>query len=208
MARYCGAVCRLCRREGEKLFLKGERCYTDKCAIERREGVPGQHGKGRQAFSNFKIQLREKQKIKRIYTMLERGFRNSFQRALRSKAVTGTQLLCNLETRLDTVVYRLGFGLSRGHARQLVSHGHVLVNGKAVDIASYSVRPGDIVTIREKSRNNVMITGALAAAQGRPMPGWLAVEKDSMKGTISALPTRDQMPQNVKEQLVVELYSR
>lgn len=208
MAKYCGAVCRLCRREGEKLFLKGDRCYTEKCAIEKREGVPGQHGKGRQAFSNYKIQLREKQKIKRIYMVLEKGFRNTFERALSAKGVTGTELLGRLETRLDSVVFRLGFGLSRRHARQLVNHGHILVNGKQATIPSYHLVAGDEVSVREKSKTNVSISGAVAAAQGRPMPGWLSLDKDNLKGIVTAAPTRDQMPQNVKEQQVVELYSR
>lgn len=208
MARYCGAVCRLCRREGEKLFLKGERCYTDKCAVERREGVPGQHGKGRQSFSTYKVQLREKQKIKRMYVMLEQGFRNNFKRASAVKGVTGTNMLSNLEMRLDSVVYRLGFGMSRRHARQLVTHGHVSVNTRKVDVPSYIVRPGDSIQILARSQKSPAILAALAAAQTRPLPAWLALDKDNMKGTINAMPTREQMPQGIKEQLVVELYSR
>lgn len=170
-------------------LFKGDWRATEKCAIERREGVPGQHGKGRQAFSNYKIQLREKQKIKRIRMVLERGFRNTFERALNAKGVTGTaELLSRLETRLDSVVFRLGFGLSRRHARQLVTHQHVFVNGKQVTIPSYHLRPGDEVSIREKSRSNVSVTGALAAAQGRPMPGWLSLDKDNFKGVVATTP--------------------
>jgi len=208
MARYCGAVCRLCRREGEKLFLKGERCYTDKCSVERREGVPGQHGKGRQSFSTYKVQLREKQKIKRMYIMLERGFRNNFERAAAIKGVTGTNMLSNLEMRLDSVVYRLGFGMSRRHARQLVSHGHLMVNGRKTGVPSYQVQNGDSVQVVDRSKKSPAILAALAAAQTRVLPAWLGLDKDNMKGSINAMPTREQMPQGIKEQLVVELYSR
>jgi len=208
MARYCGAVCRLCRREGEKLFLKGERCYTNKCAVERREGGPGQHGRGRQQFSDYKIQLREKQKVKRIFGLLEKEFHGSFERAKRTKGVTGTELLVNLERRLDNIVYRLGFGVSRREARQVVSHGHVMVNGKPVNIPSYRVGAGDTVEVREKSKKNVGITAAMASAQGRLIPAWLTLDKDGVKGTVNALPTREQLSQTVKEQLIVELYSR
>ncbi len=208
MARYCDGVCRLCRREGEKLFLKGERCFTDKCAMERREGVPGQHGKGRQAFSNYKVQLRAKQKIKRMYLVLERGFRNAFDKAQRTKGVTGTELLSLLERRLDSVVLKMGFALSRRHARQLVLHGHVLVNGRSVNVSSYVVCAGDEISIKEKTKSNVTVTGAVAAATGRPLPNWLTVDRENFKGTVTSIPARDQMPQNVQEQQVVELYSR
>lgn len=188
--------------------MKGERCYTDKCAVERREGVPGQHGKGRQSFSTYKVQLREKQKIKRMYFMLEQGFRNNFKRAYALKGVTGTNMLSNLEMRLDSVVYRLGFGMSRPHARQLVSHGHITVNGRKTGVPSYVVKMGDSIEILARSQKSPAILAALAAAQTRPMPAWLALDKDNMKGTINAMPTREQMPQGIKEQLVVELYSR
>ena len=208
MARYCGAVCRLCRREGEKLFLKGERCFTSKCAVERREGGPGQHGKGRQSTSDFKVQLRQKQKAKRIYGMLESGFHHAFERAARTKGVTGTQLLLNLERRLDNIVYRLGFGISRNEARQLVSHGHVLVNGKRINIASYGVDVGDEIEVRDKSKKNLTVQAAMAGSQGRTIPEWLQLDRHGVKGTIKAFPTREQMPQNINEQLIVELYSR
>jgi small subunit ribosomal protein S4 len=208
MARYCGAVCRLCRREGEKLFLKGERCYTAKCSVERREGGPGQHGRGRQQFSDYKVQLREKQKAKRIYGLQEKEFRGSFERALRQKGVTGTQLLLNLETRLDNIVYRLGFGISRRESRQLVSHGHILVNEKPVNIPSYKVKVGDTVAVREKSKKNTGITAAMASAQSRLIPEWLALDKDNVKGMINALPSREQLAQTIRDQLIVELYSK
>jgi small subunit ribosomal protein S4 len=208
MARYCGPVCRLCRREGEKLFLKGDRCYSSKCAIERREGGPGQHGKGRQAFSNFKVQLRAKQKAKRMYGVLEKAFKRTFTTAASSKGVTGTEMLINLETRLDNIVYRLGFGISRREARQLVSHGHILVNGKRVTISSYSVSVGDTIEVQEKSKKDLRVQAALGSAESRMVPEWLSLDRAAAKGSLVANPTREQMPQNIKEQLVVELYSR
>ena len=208
MARYCGAVCRMCRREGEKLFLKGERCYTSKCSIERREGGPGQHGRGRQSFSDYKMQLREKQKAKRYYGVLEKQFRMYFKKAARRKGVTGTELLLSLERRLDNVVYRLGFGGSRRQARQLVSHGNILVNGKRVDIPSYQIVVGDVVEVEEKSKSNLMIQGSVAAAQSRVIPEWLSLDKGNLKGVVQMLPTRELMPQAVREQLIVELYSK
>ncbi len=208
MARYREAVCRLCRREGEKLFLKGERCYTEKCAVERREGAPGQHGKGRQAFSDYKIQLRQKQKVKRIYGLLEKQCRKFFERASKTHGVTGTEFLVRLERRLDNVTYRLGFGMSRKEARQIVNHGHVLVNGKPVNIASYLVDVGDTVEIREKSKKNIGIQAAMASAESRIIPEWLALDKGNVKGILRALPTREQLSQSINEQLVVELYSR
>jgi small subunit ribosomal protein S4 len=201
-------VCRLCRREGEKLFLKGERCYTAKCSVEKREGGPGQHGRGRQSFSDFKVQLRAKQKAKRIYGLLEKPFRRSFERAAKRKGVTGTELLVDLERRLDNIVYRLGFGSSRAESRQLVSHGHVLVNGKRVNIASYKVDVGDVVEVREKSKKNLSIQAGLAATESRLVPGWLTLDRGAAKGTVDALPTREQLAQNINEQLIVELYSR
>jgi small subunit ribosomal protein S4 len=208
MARYIGPVCRLCRREGEKLFLKGERCYTSKCAVEKREGGPGQHGKGRQNFSDYKVQLRQKQKAKRMFGLLEKNFRSYFEAAAKKKGVTGTELLVNLERRLDNIVYRMGFGSSRAEARQMVSHGLILVNGKRVDIASYLVSPGDTIEVREKSKKNVSIQSAMAGSQGRFSPEWLSVNKEEVKGTFNALPTREQLPQNINEQLIVELYSK
>jgi small subunit ribosomal protein S4 len=208
MARYHGPVCRYCRREGEKLFLKGERCYTAKCAIERREGGPGQHGRGRQQFSDFKIQLREKQKVKRTYGLLEKKFRTYYASAARKKGVTGTELLINLERRLDNIIYRLGFGSSRNQARQIVGHGLVHVNGKCINVPSYAVSPGDVIEIREKSKKNLSILSSMGAAQARMVPEWLSLDKDGVKGTVNALPTRDQLSQTIKEQLIVELYSR
>ena len=208
MARYCGAACRLCRREGEKLFLKGERCYTGKCAVERREGAPGMHGKGRSSHSDFKAQLREKQKVKRIFGLLERSFRGVYEKASKSKGVTGTELLLNLERRLDNIVYRLGFGASRRLARQMVSHGLVLVNGKNVNIPSYIVKAGDVVEVRERNRTNVLIQSSMMAAESRVIPEWLSLDKAGVKGTVNALPSRAQMSQGINEQLIVELYSR
>ena len=208
MARYCGAVCRFCRREGEKLFLKGERCYTGKCAVERREGGPGQHGKGRQQYSDYKIQLREKQKAKRMYGVLEKSFRLYYDDAAKAKGVTGSRLLMTLELRLDNIAYRLGFGASRKQARQLVTHGHVSVNGKAVDICSYQVSAGDVIEVKEKTKKNVNIVAAMENASSRIIPEWLSLDKSGVKGQVLALPTREQLPQSLKEQLIVELYSR
>lgn len=208
MARYCGSVCRLCRREGEKLFLKGERCFTGKCAVEKREGGPGQHGRGRQAFSNYKIQLREKQKVKRSYGLLETKFRNTFERAASTKGVTGTELLVLLERRLDNVVYRLGFGSSRRQARQVVNHGRILVNGKKISIPSYTVSPGDVVEVAEKGKNNPLIIAAMEAAKSRVIPEWLSLDQAAARGTVNSVPTREQLPPTVREQLIVELYSR
>lgn len=208
MARYCGSVCRLCRREGEKLFLKGERCYTGKCAIDKREGGPGQHGRGRQSWSNFKTQLREKQKVKRSYGLLEGKFRGNFELAASSKGVTGTELLVLLERRLDNVVYRLGLGSSRRQARQIVNHGHVLVNGKRVSIPSYTVSAGDVVEVVEKSKKNPLIVAGMEAAKSRIIPEWLSLDQTAVRGTVNSLPTREQLPPTFREQLIVELYSR
>ena len=208
MARYCGSVCRLCRREGEKLFLKGERCYTGKCAVEKREGGPGQHGRGRQSWSNFKTQLREKQKVRRSYGLLERGFRDNFEKASSSKGVTGTEMLVRLERRLDNVVYRLGIGSSRRQARQLVNHGHMLVNGKRVAIPSYLISAGDVVEVCESSKTNPLIIAGMEAAKSRIIPEWLTLDQAAARGTVNSLPTREQLPPTFREQLVVELYSR
>jgi small subunit ribosomal protein S4 len=198
----------LCRREGEKLFLKGERCFTGKCAVEKREGGPGQHGRGRQAFSNFKIQLREKQKVKRSYGLLEKKFRGTFEVAASTKGVTGTELLVLLERRLDNVVYKLGFGSSRPQARQIVNHGHVLVNGKRVSIPSYTVSPGDVVEVAQRSKANPLVVAGMEAARSRIIPEWLSLDQQAVKGTVNALPTREQLPATFREQLIVELYSR
>lgn len=208
MAKYCGAVCRLCRREGEKLFLKGDRCYTSKCAIERRPTAPGQHGSRRQQFSDYKVQLREKQKVKRIYGMLEKQFRNYVERATKTRGVTGTELLQTLERRLDNICYRLGFSGSRNQARQLVGHNLVSVNGKPVNIPSYLVSVGDVIEVKEKSKKNMFVVASMEAAASRFIPDWLALDKVAAKGTVNALPTREQLPQNIREQLIVELYSR
>ena len=208
MARYTGPVCRLCRREGLKLFLKGERCYTDKCAIERRNYPPGEHGQGRPKFSEYSLQLREKQKMRRIYGVLEGQFRRYFRLADRSKAVTGEALLQSLERRLDNIVYRMGFTNSRSEARQLVRHGHFLVNDRKVNIPSYLVRPGDVVTVREKSRRVARIQEAMELAQRRGVPEWLEMTPESFAGRIKALPSRADLTLPVNEKLVVELYSK
>ncbi|TKB80751.1 MAG: 30S ribosomal protein S4 [Nitrospira sp.] len=208
MAKYRGPVCRLCRREGMKLFLKGSRCMTDKCAIERRSYAPGQHGQGRQRISEYNVQLREKQKLKRIYGLLERQFRGVFERAERKVGVTGEQLLQLLECRLDNVVYRLGFAVSRREARQLVNHGHVTVNGRRVDVPSCLVKAGDVISIRERSREMAPVQSALQLVEGRGIPAWLDLNKTAYQGSIRALPTKAEIAVPVNEQLVVELYSR
>jgi len=207
MARYTGPVCRLCRREGMKLFLKGERCYTEKCAIERRNFPPGQHGKTRKAkLAGYGVQLREKQKVKRIYGVLEDQFRRYFEIADRTRGITGETLLQLLERRFDNVIYRLGLATSRPQARQLVRHGHFLINGKKVDIPSYSLRVGDVVTIRPSSQKNPAILHAMEEVKGRGIPGWLSF--DGTAGRVVSLPTRDQINLPVQEQLIVELYSK
>ena len=208
MARYCGAVCRLCRREGEKLFLKGDRCYSTKCALERREGAPGQHGRNRGRFSEYKVQLREKQKVKRMYGLMEQQFRNLFKLADRQKGITGQNLLFLLESRLDNMVYRSGFAASKKEARQLVSHRHFLVNGKKVNVPSCRLAPGDVVSVREKSRKLDSINQALAVTESRPYPEWLELDRANYSVTVKAQPTRAQIGQPVKEQLIVELYSK
>ncbi len=209
MARYRGPVCRLCRREGLKLFLKGERCYTEKCAIERRAYAPGQHGRGRRTkFSEYGIQLREKQKVKRIYGVLERQFRRYYKAAARSKGVTGTELLMFLERRLDNMAYRFGFAASRTEARQLVRHGHFMVNGRKVNIPSYQVKAGDVLELREKSRAVAKITANLEGAARRGLPHWLEYDAKAFKGTVKALPAREDLTMPIQEQLIVELYSK
>jgi small subunit ribosomal protein S4 len=209
MARYSGPVCRLCRREGMKLFLKGERCYTDKCAIEKRNFVPGQHGKTRkQKIVGYGVQLREKQKVKRIYGVLEDQFRRYFEAADRQRGITGETLLQLLERRLDNVVYRLGLATSRPQARQLVRHGHFTVNGKKVDIPSYSVRAGDVVAVRPTSQKAPAIAHAIEEVKGRGIPGWLTFDAGDQVGRIMSLPTREQINLPVQEQLIVELYSK
>lgn len=208
MARYAGPVCRLCRREGEKLFLKGDRCYSNKCAMERREGQPGQHPKLRGRFSEFKVQLREKQKVKRMYGFLERQFRKLFEDSDRRKGVTGENLLVSLEGRLDNIVYRSGFASSRKEGRQMVTHGHFLVNGKKLSIPSYALKPGDTISVREKSRVMTRINESLAAVDGRRVPEWLELDKGQYQVAVKSLPVRAQITHPMKEQLIVELYSK
>ena len=208
MARYTESVCRLCRRENLKLFLKGERCYTDKCAIERRNYPPGQHGQGRPKFSEDSIQLREKQKVKRIYGLVESQFRRTFDQASRIKGITGETLLVFLERRLDNVTYRLGFASSRAEARLLVRHGHILINGKRVNIPSYQVRVGDVVSVKEQRRQMGRILTAMEGAQRRGVPEWAELDRDNCSGRIKILPTRSDITMPINEKLIVELYSK
>ena len=208
MARYRDAVCRICRREGDKLFLKGDRCYTDKCAIARRSYAPGQHGQGRKKMSEYGTQLREKQKAKRYYGLLENQFYHYFELATKMAGKTGENLLKVLESRLDNVVYRAGFAMSRPEARQLVSHGHFTVNGKAVNIPSYMVKAGDVVAIVEKSMSSDKIKGVLEANASRPALNWLSVDKNKAQATVVNLPERSEIDLQVEEQLIVELYSK
>lgn len=208
MARYTKTNCRLCRRENLKLFLKGERCYTEKCAYDRRNYPPGQHGQDRKKFSDYGTQLREKQKVKRMYGILENQFRNIFKEADRQKGITGETLLVLLERRLDNIVYRLGFANSRDEARQLVRHNHFLVNQSKVNIASYLVKPGDVIELREKSKKVVRILEALEGVARRGVPQWLELDKDLMKGSVKGLPTREDITLPIQEKLIVELYSK
>lgn len=208
MARYTGSVCRLCRRENLKLMLKGDRCYSDKCAIERRPYPPGQHGQTRKKFTDYGIQLREKQKVKRIYGMLERQFRTVYINAARKKGVTGENLLTALERRLDNVVYRIGFASTHAEARQLVRHGHFRVNGKKVTIPSFNTKAGDVVSLKDRSKKNQHIIDNLAAVDRRGACGWLELNKDAFTGTLKTLPTREDITMPINEQLIVELYSK
>jgi small subunit ribosomal protein S4 len=209
MARYNGPVCRLCRREGMKLFLKGERCYTEKCAIEKRNMPPGQHGRLRKAkMVGYGVQLREKQKVKRIYGVLEDQFRRYFEQAERTRGITGVTLLQLLERRLDNVAYRLGFATSRPQARQLVRHGHFTVNGRKVDIPSFSVKVGDVVMLREGSQKNAAVVHAMEEVKGRGLPEWMQFDAAAMSAKVSSIPTREQINLPVQEQLIVELYSK
>ena len=209
MARNLDAKCRQCRREGEKLFLKGEKCFTDKCAIERRGYAPGQHGqKSGARLSDYGKQLREKQKTRRIYGLLERQFRKTYAEAARSKGVTGERLLQLLETRLDNVAYRMGFGASRTEARQVVRHNGILVNGKRVNIPSYEVKPGDTVEVAEGAKAQLRIKASAEAAESRGLPEWLEVDTKALKGKFKALPARTDLPSTVNEHLIIELYSK
>jgi small subunit ribosomal protein S4 len=208
LARYIGPVCRLCRREGEKLFLKGEKCFT-KCIIEKRPTVPGQHGRNRRAkLQGFGLQLREKQKVKRIYGLLEKQFRLTFEKAEKSRGITGATLLIFLERRLDNILYRLGLASSRAQARQLIQHGHVRVNGKKVTIPSYSVSPGDVVGIKESSVENVHIQQSVNTSRSRGVPVWLELDAEKPQGKVLSLPTREDLTMPVQENLIVELYSK
>jgi len=209
MARYKDAVCRLCRREGMKLFLKGQKCFTEKCPIEKRNFAPGQHGKDRKAkIVGYGLQLREKQKTKRMYFTLEKQFRNYFEKAARSRGVTGELLLQQLERRLDNVVYRMGFAVARRQARQLVRHGHIEVNGRKVDIPSYQVSTGDTVAVRERSRKLVLVEQAKELTSHQTVPTWISADRDNYTGKILSLPKREEIQMPVNEQLIVELYSK
>lgn len=206
MARYTGPVCRLCRREGQKLFLKGQRCYTNKCAVKR--GIPGQHAQSRRKMSEYGIQLREKQKTKRYYGLLESQFRKYFEMANKMQGVTGDNLLMILESRLDNVIYRLGFATSRPEARQLVMHGHFNVNGKKVDIPSYLVSVGDVISVRDKSKSSVKIKDVMEITDSKLIPKWLELNRDAMEGKVVAMADREDIDLPIEEHLIVELYSK
>ena len=208
MARYTESSCRLCRRENLKMYLKGDRCYTDKCAIERRPYPPGQHGQGRVKFSEYGVQLREKQKVKRMYGMLEADFRHAYHNAAAAKGKTGDNLLQTLELRLDNVVFRLGFADTRNEGRQLVRHGHFRVNGRKVNIPSFRLRVGDVVELKDRSRKVVRINEALEAVDRRGVPGWLDLDKGGFKGSVKTAPAREEITMPIQEQLIVELYSK
>ncbi|MCF8027872.1 MAG: 30S ribosomal protein S4 [Desulfobacteraceae bacterium] len=209
MSRYRGSVCRICRRENLKLYFKGDRCYSDKCAFDRRSYPPGQHGQRRGGkISDYGLQLREKQKVKRAYGLSEKQFRLFFERSEQKKGVTGTNLLVMLECRLDNVVYRLGFASSRVQGRQLVKHNHFLINGRKVNIPSYQVKPGDVVEIREKSRNVAAINEAVESMVRRGMPQWLELDKETLKGSVKTLPVRDDITMPVQENQIIEFYSK
>lgn len=208
MARYTGAVCRLCRREGQKLFLKGDRCYSDKCAIARREYAPGQHGQGRKKISDYGLQLREKQKVKRFYGVLESQFAHYFELASKRSGIVGENLLTICESRLDNVCYRAGFALSRAEARQLVRHGHFTVNGKKVNIPSYLISEGDVIAVTDKSKNLPKIKAVLEASEGKNIPAWLELNADAHSVVVKNLAKREDIDYEVNETLIVELYSK
>jgi small subunit ribosomal protein S4 len=208
MARYIGALCRICRREGEKLFLKGDRCYTEKCAIERRKYPPGQHGQGFRKLSDYGIQLREKQKVRKMYGLLERQFRKYFYEAERKKGITGEILLQLIESRLDSMVFRMGFAPNRRRARQIIKHGHIFVNGKEVNLPSCEIKGGDLVTVKEASRDNPEIVDSLSKSAHRGIPGWVEVDTANLSGKVLHIPSRDEIQLPVQEQLIVELYSK
>jgi small subunit ribosomal protein S4 len=208
MARYTGASCKLCRREGQKLFLKGERCYGGKCALSRRAYAPGQHGQARKKLSDYGVQLREKQKAKRFYGVLESQFRSYFETAARKKGVTGEVLLQLLESRLDNVVYRMGFGSTRAKARQLVTHGHFVINGKRVNIPSYQTKVGEEIEVAEGSRKSVRFKEILDMTGSKVVPKWIEVDQENLKGKVVAIPAREDIDLPVQEHLIVELYSK
>ena len=208
MARNLDPKCRQCRREGEKLFLKGEKCFTDKCAIERRNYAPGQHGQKSSRLSDYGVQLREKQKLRRIYGILERQFHNNYQLADKQRGITGENLLQLLECRLDTVSYRMGFGASRSEARQIVRHNGILVNGHRVNIPSYQVKPGDVIEVAEKAKSHLRIKAAVEAAEQRSFPDWIDMDVKAMKGIFKTKPERSELPSSINESLVIELYSK
>jgi small subunit ribosomal protein S4 len=208
LARYRESVCRFCRREQQKLFLKGDRCYSDKCAVERRNYPPGQHGQSRGKHTDYGVQLREKQKVRRIYGLLEKQFRNYAHLADKKKGITGENLLLLLESRLDNIVFRMGFAASRAEARQLINHGHFLVNGRKVDVPSFRTKPGMVVEVREKSRQIAAIEESLKTVTRRGMPHWLEVDVANFKGTVKAMPAREDLPPTIREQLIVEFYSK
>jgi small subunit ribosomal protein S4 len=210
LARYIGPVCRQCRREGMKLYLKGERCHSEKCAIEKRNFIPGQHGKDRaKKIVGYGLQLREKQKVRRVYGVLERQFRITFEKAALQKGITGENLMQNLERRLDSVIFRMGFGTSRAQARQVVGHGHIDVNGRKCNIPSAMVKVGDVISVRENSKSNATILAARDATAHAPAPNWIDVDREGLKGRIQSLPKREDLVQiQLNEQLIVELYSK
>jgi small subunit ribosomal protein S4 len=210
LARYIGPVCRQCRREGMKLYLKGERCHSEKCAIEKRNFIPGQHGKARaKKIVGYGLQLREKQKVRRVYGVLERQFRITFEKAALQKGITGENLMQNLERRLDSVIFRMGFGTSRAQARQVVGHGHIDLNGRKCNIPSAMVKVGDVISVRENSKNNATILAARDATAHAPAPNWIDVDREGLKGRIQSLPKREDLVQiQLNEQLIVELYSK
>ena len=210
MARYIGPVCRQCRREGMKLYLKGERCHSEKCAIEKRNFIPGQHGKDRaKKIVGYGLQLREKQKVRRVYGVLERQFRSTFEKAALAKGITGENLMSALERRLDSVIYRMGFGTSRAQSRQIVRHGHIDVNGRKCDIPSAQVKVGDVIAVRQSSKNNPTILAARDATAHAPAPNWIDVDREGLTGRVTSLPLRSELVQiQLNEQLIVELYSK
>lgn len=208
MARYTESVCRICRREGQKLFLKGDRCYTDKCAVTRRAYAPGQHGQGRRKLSEYGTQLREKQKVRRAYGILEGQFEHYFEMANKKEGVTGENLLTILESRLDNVIFRLGLAVSRPEARQLVSHAHFTVNGKKINIPSYLVKPGDVISVKEKSRHSSKFEAILASTESRIVPKWLDMNRDTLEGKVISLAEREDIDMPIEEHMIVEYYSK